>query len=83
MKRFISLFASAALLAGSHAQESAPPAPQVPQELIQRLFNPGATEQELMEAAKDANKAGMPRQQIIEAKLIWGLRTQNTAWLVK
>jgi thiol-disulfide isomerase/thioredoxin len=83
MKRFISLLASAALLAGSHAQESAPPAPQVPQELMQRLFNPAATEPELLQAAKDANKAGLPRQQIIEAKLIWGLRTQNTAWLVK
>lgn len=56
---------------------------QVPQELMQRLFNPGATEQELVEATKEANKAGVPRQQIIEAKLIWGLRTQNTAWLVK
>jgi thiol-disulfide isomerase/thioredoxin len=56
---------------------------QVPQELMQRLFNPGATEQELIEAAKEANKAGVPRQQIIEAKLIWGLRTQNATWLMK
>lgn len=83
MKRFTPLFASFVLLTGLQAQEAAPAAPRVPQELMQRLFSPNSTEQELMEATKDANKAGVPRQQIIEAKLIWGLRTQNTAWLVK
>ena len=83
MKPFLTLFTALALTSLTPAQESAPPPGQVPQELMQRLFNPGATEQELLEAAKEANKVGVPRQQIIEAKLIWGLRTQNTSWLVK
>ncbi|WP_170266997.1 peroxiredoxin family protein [Brevifollis gellanilyticus] len=83
MKRFSTLFAALALLTGIHAQEPKQAAGQVPQELMQRLFNPGSTEQELTDAIKEANKAGVPRQQLIEAKLIWGLRTQNTAWLGK
>jgi thiol-disulfide isomerase/thioredoxin len=83
MKSFSTFFAAWVLLTGAHAQEPSPAAGQVPQELMQRLFNPGSTEQELIEATKEANKAGVPRQQIIEAKLIWGLRTQNTAWLGK
>lgn len=83
MKRLSTFFAAWVLLTGAHAQETSPAAGQVPQELMQRLFNPGSSEQELTEAVKEANKAGVPRQQLIEAKLIWGLRTQNTAWLSK
>lgn len=55
----------------------------MPQEMMQRLFNPGATQEELLAATKEAGLAGVPRQQVIEAKLIWGLRRQDTAWLVK
>lgn len=51
--------------------------------LAQRLFAENTTEIELQALAKEANKAGIPRQQIIEAKLVWGLRHQNTAFLVK
>ena len=51
--------------------------------LAQRLFAPGTSQQELLDLAKQANKAGVPRQQIIEAKLVWGLRVQDTAFLVK
>jgi thiol-disulfide isomerase/thioredoxin len=51
--------------------------------LLQKLFTQESTEEELQALAKEANKAGVPRQQIIEAKLIWGLRHQNTAFLVK
>ncbi len=65
------------------AQEPEQQRAEVPRELMQRLFNPGATEKELLDAVKAANLAGVPRQQVIEAKLIWGLRTQNTAWLIK
>lgn len=50
---------------------------------MQKLFNPGATSEELLAATKEASKAGAPRQQIIEAKLIWGLRRQDAAWLMK
>ncbi len=38
---------------------------------------------ELAELAKEANKIGVPRQQIIEARLVWGLRNQDTAFLAK
>lgn len=55
----------------------------MPQEMMQRLFNPGATQEELIAATKEAGLAGVPRQQVLEAKLIWGLRKQDTAWLVK
>jgi thiol-disulfide isomerase/thioredoxin len=51
--------------------------------LMQRLFAQGTTEEELQALAKEANKANIPRQQIIEAKLVWGLRHQNTAFLLK
>ena len=51
--------------------------------LMQRLFAPSTTEEELQTFAKEANKVGVPRQQIIEAKLVWGLRHQNTPFLVK
>lgn len=49
----------------------------------QRLFAAGISEAELMDLAKQANKSGVPRQQVIEAKLVWGLRSQNTDFLVK
>lgn len=52
-------------------------------ELTQRLFDPQATEEQMTAALKAASKAGIPRQQIIEAKLIWGLRNQNLPWLEK
>ena len=51
--------------------------------LMQRLFAQGTTEEELQALAKEANKANIPRQQIIEAKLVWGLRHQNTPFLLK
>lgn len=49
--------------------------------LVQRLFSQDISEAELQELAKEANKAGVPRQQIIEAKLVWGLRHQDTKFL--
>lgn len=51
--------------------------------LAQRLFAQDTTLVELLALAKEANKANLPRQQIIEAKLVWGLRHQDTAFLVK
>lgn len=53
------------------------------QALVQRLFAESTTEEELLELVKVANKAGVPRQQIIEAKLVWGLRHQSTPFLAK
>ncbi|MGV3663923.1 MAG: TlpA family protein disulfide reductase [Prosthecobacter sp.] len=51
--------------------------------LLQRLFADNTTEEEMLELAKEANKAGVPRQQIIEAKLVWGLRHQSSPFLIK
>lgn len=51
--------------------------------LLQRLFAQETSEEELLALAKEANKAGVPRQQIIEAKLVWGLRHQDTKFLMK
>ena len=79
MKRALFLLPALLWLHSGPAQET----PKVPQEMMQRLFNPGATQEELIAATKEAGLAGVPRQQVIEAKLIWGLRKQDTAWLVK
>jgi thiol-disulfide isomerase/thioredoxin len=67
-----------------HAQAPATrePAGDV-QTLVKRLFAQDTSEEDLLKLAKEANKAGVLRQQIIEAKLVWGLRQQNTAFLVK
>ena len=51
--------------------------------LVQRLFTEEMSLEALQELAKEANKAGVPRQNIIEAKLVWGLRHQDTAFLLK
>jgi len=51
--------------------------------LLQRLFSQETTADELLELAKEANKAGVPRQQVIEAKLVWGLRHQDSSFLIQ
>lgn len=67
-----------------HAQASAAEeATAGAQALVKRLFAQDTTEEDLQKLAKEANKAGVLRQQIIEAKLVWGLRQQNTSFLVK
>ena len=52
-------------------------------EALQKLFAPTVSAEQLAELAKEANKLGVPRQQIIEARLVWGLRNQDTAFLTK
>ena len=52
-------------------------------EMLQRLFGNDTTEEELGALSKQARQIGVPQQQIIEARLVWGLRNQNTAYLVK
>ncbi|HCN28872.1 MAG TPA: hypothetical protein DIT64_08900 [Verrucomicrobiales bacterium] len=54
-----------------------------PRAMMQRMFNPQATKEELLEALKEAGRAGLSRQKVIEAKLIWGLRRQDADWLVR
>ncbi|MBK8093747.1 MAG: TlpA family protein disulfide reductase [Verrucomicrobiaceae bacterium] len=73
---------------------TAPSAPESPeqiraeatktaQEILQQMFNPSIPLEELEKLAKDANKMGVPRQQIIEARLIYGLRNLNVPYLLK
>ncbi|MFM2169100.1 MAG: hypothetical protein RIS79_3471 [Verrucomicrobiota bacterium] len=52
-------------------------------EALQKLFAPSNSAEQLAELAKEANKLGIPRQQIIEARLVWGLRHQDAAFLTK
>ena len=54
-----------------------------PTALVQQMFSPDISEAALAEAIKAAGQAGVPRQQIIEAKLIWGVRHQDAAYLAK
>ncbi len=87
MKRTALLLAALALLHSGTAlaqEKSGAPAEKTSaQELIQRLFDPQATMEQLLEAVKAAGMAGVPRQQMIEAKLIWGLRHNDEAFLTK
>ena len=52
-------------------------------EMLQKLFAAENTAEDLAALAKEANKLGIPRQQIIEARLIWGLRRQDVDYLMK
>ena len=84
MKSFLCLLLLCAGLSGLHAQTPvADEAAAGAKALMQRLFAQNTTEAELLTLAKEANKAGVPRQAIIEAKLVWGLRHQDTPFLVK
>ena len=51
--------------------------------MVQKLFAQESSEESMLALAKEAGRAGVPRQQVIEAKLVWGLRHQNTAFLIK
>ena len=75
--RFALLFATLALSAASlsHAE--------VNEELAKKLFSQEMTDAELEKAAADAIKEGAPKQLIAEAKLVWGLRHQDNAYLAK
>ncbi len=84
MKPFICALLLSLSSLSAHAQApAAQEAAAGAQALMQRLFAESTTEAELLELVKEANKIGVPRQHIIEAKLIWGLRHQDTAFLVK
>ena len=52
-------------------------------EMLKKLFAAENSAEDLAALAKEANKLGIPRQQIIEARLIWGLRRQDVDYLVK
>lgn len=81
--RVLALCAGLFCLSTSAQQPSKEEALASAQALLQRLFSADISEQQLQELAKEANQLGVPRQQIIEAKLVWGLRHQDSAFLVK
>jgi len=56
---------------------------EVSQETVQKLFSKEATLEEFTKAADEAKKAGAPAQLIAEAKLVWGLRHKDSAFLAK
>ncbi len=82
MKRIRPLYLAALLATGLHAQEAAPEGTD-PKEMMQRLLDPQATQEQLLSVIKEASKMNISRQPLIEAKLIWGLRNQNAEWLAK
>lgn len=78
MKLRLSLLAALTLALPATAQEAADPG-----QLMQRMFSPELGQEELLTTLKEAGRAGISRQKILEAKLIWGLRRQDSDWLVK
>lgn len=80
---FVLLFSCCCQLSLNAQAPAAGEAAAGAQALMQKLFSQDISEEDLQVLAKEANKAGVPRQQIIEAKLIWGLRQQSTPFLVK
>ncbi len=84
MKPLVSTLIISLCTLSLHAQApSAEEAAAGAKALLQRMFGQDCSQEELLSLAKEANKAGIPRQQIIEAKLVWGLRHQDTAFLMK
>lgn len=75
--RFLTVLAVACLGAASVARA------EVSEEQMRTLFAPNLAQADLEKAVADGTKAGIPAQTIAEAKLVWGLRHQDTAFLEK
>jgi thiol-disulfide isomerase/thioredoxin len=56
---------------------------EVSEEQMRTLFAPNLAQADLEKAVAEGAKAGIPAQTIAEAKLVWGLRHQDTAFLEK
>ena len=56
---------------------------EVSDSIIKELFTSNGTLEEFTKAADAAAKAGAPAQVLAEAKLIWGLKHKDTAYLSK
>ncbi|MFZ4596133.1 MAG: thioredoxin domain-containing protein [Verrucomicrobiaceae bacterium] len=54
---------------------------EVNEELAKKLFNSEASLEDFKKASAEAEKSGAPAQLLAEAKLVWGLRHQDTAYL--
>lgn len=75
-RRLLSVLAAAFIMA-------VPVHAQLNEELAKKLFNAETSLEDFTKTADEAAKAGTPAQLIAEAKLIWGLRNKNTAYLTK
>jgi thiol-disulfide isomerase/thioredoxin len=80
---FTVMAACAAAQSADGTDKAAAEAAGAAKEALQKLFAPSNSIEELAALAKEANKLGVPRQQIIEARLVWGLRHQDTVFLAK
>lgn len=56
---------------------------EVNEEVAKALFNQEMTDTELEKVAAEAIKGGAPKQLVAEARLVWGLRHQDNAYLAK
>ena len=56
---------------------------EVSQEIVTKLFSQQASLEEFTKAVEEAAKAGAPAQLLAEAKLVWGLRHKDSAFLAK
>jgi thiol-disulfide isomerase/thioredoxin len=74
------LLAAAAVALGSSLLCGADAAPEP---AMKKLFDPNLTAAELEQESAAAAKAGVPKQAVAEAKLVWGLRHQDTEFLEK
>ena len=74
--RFLTVLAIACLGASSVRAEFS-------EEQMRTLFAPTLAQADLEKAVADGAKAGIPAQTLAEAKLVWGLRHQDTAFLEK
>ena len=54
-----------------------------PSESLKKLFDPNLSSADLEQAAAQAVREGVPKQSVAEAKLVWGLRRQDTEYLEK
>jgi thiol-disulfide isomerase/thioredoxin len=54
---------------------------EITEEMAKKLFAPETPLEEFVKIADEAAKQGAPAQIVAEAKLIWGLKNRNTAYL--
>jgi thiol-disulfide isomerase/thioredoxin len=75
LRRIVTVVVALSALSLLHAEVS--------EETAKKLFNPKASLEEFTKASDEAAKAGAPAQLLAEAKLVWGLRNKDTAFLSK
>jgi hypothetical protein len=51
--------------------------------IFKELFKPSSELEKFKELVKTANLAGIPRQQILEARLLWGLKNEQDGYIIE